>query len=68
MKGQPTEIWKLYNRANSTLEIPVYQRNYDWQIPQCARLFDDLEELALAEPARHPKHFFGAVVGKSEDS
>lgn len=32
MKGQPTEIWKLYNRANSTLEIPVYQRNYDWQI------------------------------------
>ncbi|MGO3065448.1 MAG: DUF262 domain-containing protein [Brevibacterium linens] len=68
MKGQPTEIWKLYNRANSTLEIPVYQRNYDWQIPQCARLFDDLEELALADPARHPKHFFGAVVGKSEDS
>lgn len=68
MKGQPTEIWKLYNRANSTLEIPVYQRNYDWQIPQCTRLFDDLEGLALAEPARHPKHFFGAVVGKSEDS
>ena len=68
MKGQPTEIWKLYNRANSTLEIPVYQRNYDWQIPQCTRLFDDLEQLAHADPARHPKHFFGAVVGKSEDS
>lgn len=68
MKGQPTEIWKLYNRANSTLEIPVYQRNYDWQIPQCTRLFDDLEQLAQADPARHPKHFFGAVVGKSEDS
>lgn len=68
MKGQPEEIWKLYNRANSTLEIPVYQRNYDWQIPQCMRLFDDLEELALADPGRHPKHFFGAVVGKFDDS
>lgn len=68
MKGQPTEIWKLYNKANSTLEIPVYQRNYDWQILQCTRLFDDLEQLAQAEPDRHPKHFFGAVVGKSEDS
>ena len=23
MKGQPTEIWQIYNKANSTLEIPV---------------------------------------------
>ncbi|MDN5682641.1 DUF262 domain-containing protein [Corynebacterium glyciniphilum] len=68
MKGQPTEIWKIYNKANSTLEIPVYQRNYDWGTTQCARLFDDLEHLAEADPERHPKHFFGAVVGKSEDS
>ena len=22
MKGQPTEIWQIYNKANSTLEIP----------------------------------------------
>ncbi|MGO2862079.1 MAG: DUF262 domain-containing protein [Brevibacterium sp.] len=68
MKGQPTEIWKIYNKSNSTLEIPVYQRNYDWGTQQCARLFDDLEKLSLADPVRHPKHFFGAVVGKSEGS
>ena len=68
MKGQPTEIWQIYNRANSTLEIPVYQRNYDWGIPQCARLFDDLENLAKADRDKQPKHFFGAVVGKAESS
>lgn len=66
MKGQPTEIWKIYNQANSTLEIPVYQRNYDWKTKQCARLFDDLEALAEADPEKQPKHFFGAVVGKNE--
>ena len=68
MKGQPTEIWQIYNKANSTLEIPVYQRNYDWGLPQCTRLFDDLETLAHADREKQPKHFFGAVVGKSEDS
>lgn len=68
MKGQPTEIWQIYNKANSTLEIPVYQRNYDWGTLQCARLFDDLEALAHADRDKQPKHFFGAVVGKSEDS
>ena len=68
MKGQPTEIWQIYNKANSTLEIPVYQRNYDWGTLQCSRLFDDLETLAYSDREKRPKHFFGAVVGKSEDS
>lgn len=68
MKGQPTEIWKIYNKANSTLEIPVYQRNYDWGTSQCSRLFDDLEDLARSDREKQPKHFFGAVVGKNEDS
>lgn len=67
MKGQPTEITEIYNKSNFSLVIPVYQRNYDWSTPQCARLFDDLEELAKADRAVQPKHFFGAVVGKSDD-
>lgn len=67
MKGQPTEITEIYNKSNFSLVIPVYQRNYDWSTPQCARLFDDLEELAEADRSVQPKHFFGAVVGKSDD-
>lgn len=68
MKGQPTEIWKIYNQSNSTLEIPVYQRNYEWKPKQCGRLFDDLEALAASDANVHPKHFFGAVVGKNESN
>ena len=47
--------------------IPVYQRNYDWNIGHCKRLFDDLVELAT-----HPKrksHFFGTIFSLyNEDS
>lgn len=68
MHGRTTEIYQIYNRGNSTLEIPVYQRNYDWGIPQCSRLMDDLEILATADKRTHPKHFFGSVVGRSEDA
>lgn len=62
MRGA-TEIYKVYEGRSKTLHIPVYQRNYDWSIPQCARLFDDLEEINRLD---RRKHFFGAVVGKPE--
>lgn len=62
MRGA-TEIYKVYEGRSKTLHIPVYQRNYDWSTPQCARLFDDLEETITDN---RPKHFFGAVVGKPE--
>ncbi|WP_314034813.1 DUF262 domain-containing protein [Dietzia sp. CH92] len=62
MRGA-TEIYKVYEGRSKTLHIPVYQRNYDWSIPQCTRLFDDLEATIRDD---RPKHFFGAVVGKPE--
>lgn len=65
MRGSIREIYTLYDGNNRCLLIPVYQRNYDWQHKQCARLFDDLEEIISSE---RKKHFFGAVVGKNQDS
>lgn len=65
MKGYVKEIYKVYGEQDKNLIIPVYQRNYDWKIKQCGRLFDDLENLIREE---RPKHFFGAVVGKAEGS
>lgn len=65
MRGNVQEIWRVYDGANRNLVIPVYQRNYNWSIKQCSRLFDDLEAV-MAED--RPKHFFGAVVGDPEDS
>ncbi|MBN9644179.1 DUF262 domain-containing protein [Corynebacterium sp. CCM 8862] len=45
--------------------IPVYQRNYDWSPTQCGQLVDDLVELA---ETNRTSHFFGSIVGKSEDA
>lgn len=63
MKGYVKEIYKVYGEQDKNLIIPVYQRNYDWKIKQCSRLFDDLENLIREG---RPKHFFGAVVGKAD--
>lgn len=63
MKGYVKEIYKVYGEQDKNLIIPVYQRNYDWKIKQCSRLFDDIENLIRED---RPKHFFGAVVGKAD--
>jgi uncharacterized protein with ParB-like and HNH nuclease domain len=65
VKGNVTEIWRVFDGQSKQLVIPVYQRNYDWSEPQCDALFDDLEEIVAMD---REKHFFGAVVGKHEDS
>ena len=41
-----------------TLIVPVYQRNYDWHVEQCQRLFDDI--LKWVETSE--EHFLGAIV------
>lgn len=65
MKGNVTEIWRVFDGQSKKLVIPVYQRNYDWSMVHCERLFDDLEEI-IAED--RTKHFFGSIVGGNEDS
>ncbi|WKD60352.1 hypothetical protein CCICO_01490 [Corynebacterium ciconiae DSM 44920] len=65
MRGNVKEIYTIFSFIDRELKIPVYQRNYDWGVKQCERLFDDLEEVIAKD---RPKHFFGAVVGKTEGS
>ncbi len=65
MKGNVTEVWRVYDGQNKKLVIPVYQRNYDWSQVQCERLFDDLESIVREG---RKAHFFGALVGVNEDS
>lgn len=65
LKGNVKEIVKVFDGADRELVIPVYQRNYDWGVKQCERLFDDLVDVIKHD---RPKHFFGAVVGKNETS
>lgn len=65
MKGNVVDIYKVYEGQEKNLVIPVYQRNYDWTVKQCAQLYDDVEAAVANGGA---KHFFGAVVGSPEDS
>src|SRR5690625_2375906 len=65
MRGNVSEIYKVYDSPNRELVIPVYQRNYDWGKPQCAQLVEDLVELVKSD---REKHFFGSIVGDQEDA
>lgn len=40
--------------------IPIYQRTYSWQIPQCNKLFNDI--LRISKDPSVPGHFIGSVV------
>ena len=41
-----------------TLVIPVYQRNYDWKVANCAKLFADMTEAV----SQNKSHFIGTFV------
>lgn len=40
------------------LQIPLYQRHYDWGTDQLERLWDDLKNL----PQDKKEHFFGSIT------
>lgn len=40
--------------------IPVFQRNYRWELPQWQRLWDSLEE--IEQPGKTGNHFMGFLV------
>lgn len=65
MEAKEKEILnELISGTKCQFVIPVFQRNYDWRIKDCDRLFKDIVE--LAQDKEHPdrKHFIGAFVCK----
>lgn len=55
---QPDSITKFIKSNELTFEIPVYQRNYDWDIENCEKLFEDVLEGIRSKR----KHYFGNIV------
>ncbi|MDR3290100.1 MAG: DUF262 domain-containing HNH endonuclease family protein [Rickettsiales bacterium] len=51
----------LYGRGNFI--IPVYQRNYDWNVGNCKVLFEDITDLIENDN----EHFTGAIVSVAEN-
>jgi hypothetical protein len=63
MRGEDENLTYIIEGKQTRFVIPVYQRNYDWNIEQCKRLFDDLESVATTGAG---EHFFGSIVSKRE--
>ncbi len=65
MKGEDKHLLRFFEGADKRFIIPLYQRNYDWEIKHCRHLFHDLVKL---HEERRKSHFFGSiVVGRAND-
>ncbi|MCQ2215384.1 MAG: DUF262 domain-containing HNH endonuclease family protein [Bacteroidales bacterium] len=65
MLGQAMPLSDFIEGKRMQLIIPVYQRNYDWKIDNCAQLLADLIKL---KDSNRPSHFFGSIVSAPADS
>lgn len=59
MKGTAIPIYEMFDGSKTKLQIPVYQRNYDWKVPNCQQLFDDLVDMVKED---RDTYFFGSIV------
>lgn len=72
MEGGKVSLHEIL-MGRKVLEIPVYQRNYDWRVSQCMRLFKDIEiacdiRKGYATNRTNPRHFLGSIVVEESDS
>lgn len=64
MQGNETMLFQYMEGSSKRFIIPVYQRNYDWKIEQCKKLFDDLIKV---HRENRKTHFFGSIVSSRDD-
>ena len=65
MKGEAKSFLKFLDGSDKRFIIPIYQRNYSWQIKQCQQLYEDLKKL-IVEPKT--PHFFGSIVSSNMEN
>ncbi|MDK4574093.1 DUF262 domain-containing protein [Kingella kingae] len=56
MKASEQKITTFLNTAKVQFIIPVYQRNYDWKIEQCAKLLNDI--LTIGQDKKQESQFY----------
>lgn len=62
MKADSIHLFDFLGNGKTIFEIPVFQRNYEWDKEQCEQLFRDLENAAQTGT----DHFIGAIVYVTE--
>lgn len=58
MKAHDSYLTALLKLGDAVFNIPVYQRNYDWDTENCRQLFDDIETIVTT----NKDHFIGSIV------
>lgn len=58
MRAHDSYLTALLKLSDAVFNIPVYQRNYDWDTDNCKQLFQDIEIIA----ATKKDHFIGSIV------
>ena len=62
MKADSIHLFDFLENGKTIFEIPVFQRNYEWDKQQCSQLFKDLTIAAEDDQ----DHFIGAIVYVAE--
>ncbi len=62
MKADSIHLFDFLENGKTIFEIPVFQRNYEWDEQQCSQLFKDLTIAAKDDQ----DHFIGAIVYVAE--
>lgn len=62
MKADSIHLFDFLGNGKTIFEIPVFQRNYEWEKAQCEQLFKDLTVAAK----NNTDHFIGAIVYVTE--
>lgn len=65
MKANETKVDKFLATNETTFAIPVYQRNYDWNLTQCRQLLHDIIETGKNDKIN--AHFIGSIVYVHDD-
>lgn len=60
MEAKQVKLNKFLSQTDTQFMIPVYQRNYDWTLPQCKQLFDDI--VFVGNDEKQTTHFIGSIV------
>ena len=59
MEAKAVNINELLSKSKTQFLIPVFQRNYDWEIQQCKQLLSDIINISHEE---NEVHFIGSIV------
>lgn len=67
MQAGPMKLLGLLKENKTTFNIPVYQRNYEWNKEQVEQFFRDIEGIIDDNNNNNNGHFLGTIVFVSNE-